>query len=91
MAILVEILGWLGAGLLGIRAIPQAYKCCKQGHAKGISRSFLWLWISGQVFMLAHFLLGAHSWSMIFYSIFVLCVVSIILWYKYYPRKNKDD
>jgi len=92
---LIEMLGWLGAGTLGVRAIPQTYKCWKQGHAKGISRSFLWLWILGQIFMLAHFvgmylLPGTHSLSMICYSVFILCLVSIITFYRYFPREDQE-
>jgi len=87
---LFEIFGWLGASLLGIRAIPQVLKCHKQGHSNGISRQFLWLWICGQIFMLSHFLLSpVVSISMVSYSVFVLCLVSVILYYKYFPRKQE--
>ena len=91
LPLLLEILGWLGAGILGVRAMPQAYKCWKQGHADGISKSFLWLWIFGQLFMLAHFSLGASSISMVVYSIYVLIVVSIIMWFKYFPTTPKTS
>jgi uncharacterized protein with PQ loop repeat len=50
----MEIIGYVGAGLLALCALPQAIASFKQGHSRGIDSLFLWTWFIGEVLLLAY-------------------------------------
>jgi len=76
------VIGWIGSALLAGCALPQAWKSFKDKHSKGISRSFIWTWTVGELFMFYYIVNDAFSWPLLFnYGInSVFCL--IILWYK---------
>jgi uncharacterized protein with PQ loop repeat len=55
---LPDILGWVGGALLVACAFPQARKVWKEGHARGMSGSFLWMWIAGSALTLAYLIMA---------------------------------
>ncbi len=60
MSLFYSICGWVGSIAFSICAAPQAYECWKKKHARGISSSFLALWVAGEVFTTI-FVCGALS------------------------------
>jgi len=82
---MIEYAGWLGSMCLAVCGIPQAVTCYKQGHSDGISPTFLWLWVAGEVFA-SCYILATHNWPLIINYAVNTVVVGIILKYKYFPR-----
>jgi uncharacterized protein with PQ loop repeat len=87
---LVNFFSWIGAFILFFRALPQAFKSWKDGHSDGLSPSMLWLWLIGSCFILPH-LLYQQDWatSIIYFS--NVFAVFIMIWFLYYPQKNKEE
>lgn len=84
----MELIGWIGSLLFGICGFPQAYQCYKDGHAKGISSSFIWLWTGGEIFTFIYVaMLPITSWPLIANYTINLISVIMILKYKYWERK----
>lgn len=83
---MMESIGWLGGLLLAICALPQTIKVYKEKHANGISYLNLWLWFSGEVCMLLYVLNSNFSWPLFTNYFFNLVFVSIILYFKYFPK-----
>ena len=50
----MEAIGWTASILLILCGLPQAYQCVKQGHAKGVSPTFIWMWTLGEIFGLVY-------------------------------------
>lgn len=49
----MNAVGYLGAILLALSAIPQVVTVVRQGHARGLSWGLLALWLTGEAAMLA--------------------------------------
>lgn len=49
---MIESIGWIGALLLGLCALPQVIMCVKTKTAQGVSWGFLLMWFLGEVFTL---------------------------------------
>lgn len=82
-----EILGWVGALMLAVCAVPQAWLSIKQGHARGVSNGLLALWLFGEAFTLAYILkLPELNWPLICNYAANIVFVSVIIWYKFNPR-----
>ena len=86
---MIELIGYLAAGLTTISFLPQAIQVIKTKDTKSIS-----------LYMYAFFTLGVFSWSMygiltnnmplIFANIITTILASIILWYKINENKRKN-
>jgi uncharacterized protein with PQ loop repeat len=83
------ILGWIGSVMCALCGFPQACKCFKQGHAKGVSKLFILMWLMGEIcFIIATLTsFGFVGWLMLNYFCNIF-FISIILRYLIYPRKN---
>lgn len=81
----LEILGWLGSTALAICGLPQAYQSWKEKKTVGISSSFLYLWLLGEILTLIYVIPKWH-WPLLFNYVGNLIFISIILYYKYYPK-----
>ena len=85
-----EAVGWIGNISLALCAIPQAWKCHRNGHAKGLDKLFIWMWYIGEM--------GAcfyHNYTSdrvpqnINYTV-NLIAISIIVYYRYFERKQNE-
>lgn len=85
---MIELIGWLGAFCFSICAIPQAWLCYKQGHARGVSEFFLSLWFIGEVCMLIYSLTLPGAEPLIVNYLFNLACLLIIMKYKVLPKKD---
>lgn len=82
---MIETLGWIGAILLAVQGIPQAFACIKQGHSNGLNSAFLWAWFGGELFLIP-LILTTGSMALMLNYLVNLVVVGIILRYKYFPK-----
>jgi len=86
---LADIIGWIGSICFALCGTPQAWRCVQQGHTKGISPAFLWLWLIGELCYVAGVLLqfGFVAWMMTNYMLNIACVL-IMLRYLLFPRNS---
>jgi len=49
-----ELFGWIGSLLFSLCGLPQAVQCARDGHARGLSWSFLAMWFFGEVFTIIY-------------------------------------
>lgn len=78
-----EIIGWIGTISFALCGAPQALQCVRQGHTRGLSLSYLLLWLTGDVcyivsvwgqfgfviWMMANYLLNLLWLAIIFYYV----------------------
>jgi len=85
---MIDVFGWIGSNLFAFCGLPQCIKVIKDGNSKGISKTFTWMWISGEICMQIY-VFGRHGfdfpllWNYWANTIFVL----VILKYTYFPRR----
>lgn len=65
--------------------------CVKQGHARGLSTTFLSLWLIGELCYVAAVLMefGWVAWMLMNYILNIVCV-SVMFKYLIWPRKNRQ-
>lgn len=86
-----DILGTIGVLLLAVCALPQAIKSYKQKHSNGITAYLLWPWFLGELFTLIYLLdQNPIDWILVFNYVANFIFVAIIIYYKYFPKDNKD-
>ena len=85
-----ELIGFIGAALLAICALPQAAQSYKQGHSQGINDTFLWCWFCGEMLMLSYVLRYVDGYGPLFWNYLINTILlGIIVYYKYFPRSSK--
>jgi len=47
----MELIGWIGAGMLAMCALPQCIECIRTGSTKGLNPWFLFLWAGGELLL----------------------------------------
>ena len=82
--ILHEVIGWIGAFCFAICGLPQALECHRRGNSHGISPSFTFLWLTGELCTLAY-VLPEKQYPLIFNYIGNIFFVAVILKYKFFP------
>lgn len=83
----MEIVGWVGALLLAVCAAPQTLKCIQQGHGRGLSHIFLWVWFWGELLTLTY-MVPKLIWPAILNLSINLLFLCVILYYRYFPRNT---
>ena len=87
---IAELLGWCSSICFAICAFPQAWVCYKQGHGRGISRKFMWIWLGGELFAFPYTLISfGWQWPIMFNLTLNTIFLIVILYYIYFPR-DKD-
>ena len=84
-----EIVGWLGAVLLAVCGAPQAFKSFREGHSRGVSPSFLALWLGGELCFLYSTIakLGVVSW-LVFNYLGNIAFVLVIIYFAIFPKSD---
>jgi uncharacterized protein with PQ loop repeat len=92
MADLWEWVGWTGTAMLAACTFPQAWHTYKLGNAKGMSASFLWLWIAGSTFTLVY-LLVQHNDALPVIAARILNYIPlfVMVFFMYRPRTPNAD
>ncbi len=91
---MIEFIGWLGAILFSLCAVPQAIKTYRTKKADDLSWAFLMMWLWGEIFTLIYVLDNdVLQWPLIVNYIFNIVLVLYILWAKLYykPRLSWED
>jgi uncharacterized protein with PQ loop repeat len=86
----VDLLGWSGAGFLTICSLPQGLKVLKQGHSKGLSTLYMWLWFLGELLTFVYVCIGNFSWPLFANYATNLTLSVILLKYYYFPVVNYE-
>lgn len=83
----MDLLGWIGSIAFAFCGVPQAIQCKHQGHARGISLSFLLMWGLGEICYIISVWVqfGFVAWMMANYFCNIICI-SIMLYYYLFPR-----
>lgn len=84
---MAEVIGWLGAILLALCGAPQAMKSLREGHSRGVSPSFLALWLGGELCFLYSTVaeLGVVTWLVFNYAGNIVFLI-VIIYYAVFPR-----
>jgi len=82
----MNYLGYLGSLLLAFSGLPQAIKSYREGKTGDISHGLLWMWLSGEVLMFLYALPSLDVPLLLNFGLNTV-LVSIITWYRYFPRK----
>ena len=87
----MEFIGWVGSFLLTICGAPIAWQSFKDGHSIGVNMPFINLWLWGEVFTLFYVLAQPEILIPLVanYALNIV-MISIILYYRYYPRIVAD-
>ena len=86
---MVSLFGWTSSLLFAICAVPQAYICYKQGHGRGLSKTFLWIWLWAEIFYVPYiYLKFGWDWPIMSNIIANLICMIIIMRYIYWPKQN---
>ncbi len=89
-----EVIGWIGAALFAICALPQAVKTFKTKKADDLSWLFLLLWFFGEIFTFIYLIIDdlklntTHFPLYINYVFNTLIVVYLMYAKKHYKSKN---
>lgn len=86
----MEIIGWTMALCFATCGIPLAWNAVRKGNAEGVSRAFLWLWVSGLILgvFYATFL---KSWPLLGNYSANIVQAAIVLKYSYFPTKRNQN
>ena len=81
------LLGWIGSLLFALCGFPQAYKCYKQKHSQGVSKLFIFMWLTGEICYIISIWLafGFVLWMMANYFCNVFFIL-IIIYYMIFPK-----
>jgi uncharacterized protein with PQ loop repeat len=80
----IEVIGYSGALLLAVCALPQMIMSIRQGHARGISHLFLLSWYVGELLMLAFCVATIGIGGPLFWNYLAnTLMLSVIVRYKY--------
>lgn len=86
----IEIIGWIATVFFAISAAPQAFKAIKEGHSKGLSVITLILWYLGEWLMFWYAIVRYPTDYILLINYFAnIILLSIIVKYKFFPRKVK--
>ncbi len=82
--------GWIGCFCFSVCAIPQVYRCWKDGDADGLDLMFLTLWGVGSMdYIVATYLeFGFVVWLHLNYVLNGACLL-VIFRYKLFPRGHE--
>jgi MtN3 and saliva related transmembrane protein len=81
-----EVIGWVGATLLSLSALPQSWKSFKTKSSEGLSMTFLTMWLVGEVMCLIY-VLPKHDMPLVTNYILNLVFLGVILRYKTKEKK----
>lgn len=83
---MIEVFGWVSSIFLALCGVPQAWKCFKEKHARGISWGFILLWFAGEIVGLVY-TISIGAYPLIANYSFNTLVTFVILYYKIKEKK----
>lgn len=86
----MEVIGWLGAFLLGFCGLPQAIHSYRHKNAEGVSWLFLTSWIAGEILTLAY-VSPKLDWPLMANYAFNIALIACIIYYKWYGASRNNQ
>jgi len=84
----INIIGWIGSACFAICGAPQAWLSYTQGHSKGVDKTFLWLWLVGELCMIVYVPTKlAWDWPIMVNLVLNTFFILVIMKYAYYPKE----
>lgn len=83
---IMQLVGWIGNLMFAFSAVPQAYKCYRQGHAQGLSGGLLYMWLIGEISALSYGIYEQIPAPLIVNYVFNLLCLLIIMRYYLFER-----
>lgn len=84
---LTEILGWSGSILLAFCGLPQAVQSFRTGSSDGVNWGLILMWGVGEVLVLLY-VLPRMDWPLLFNYAANIVFISVIAYYKVWPRAS---
>ena len=85
---MIQSFGIIGALLMAICGVPQALMSWRRGTSCGISQTFVWTWLIGEIFLFLYVGLTTIDVILLVNYAVNIMLVSIIMFYLYFPRKG---
>lgn len=86
-----EIFGFIASICFIGCGIPQVFDCIKNGHGRGISALFIWVWLVGELSLLVYAALFLNfNIPLLANATFCTLICLVILKYIYFPKRSKD-
>ena len=88
---LIEYCGWIAAFMFAFCGLPQARACYIQGHAEGLDKLFIWMWLVGEI-LYQVYVIGKHGFDypLLINYWFNTVIVLFIMRYVYWPRGEQN-
>ncbi len=91
-----EFMGWIGAALFAICALPQAIKTFKTKKADDLSFIFLILWYLGEIFTFFYLIFddiknNTYHYPLYVNYIFNILIVTYLLYAKKIYKQSKES
>lgn len=85
----MDKIGYIGAGLLAVCALPQMIMSIIDGHSRGLSHLFILSWYFGELLMLYYVYqtVGAHG-PLFFNYLANALMLTVIVKYRYWERNG---
>ncbi len=74
-----ELIGWLGAFLFAICAVPQVIKTWKTKKADDLSWLFLFFWLAGEILMFAYIVIDDIALNISHYPLYMNYAFNIVM------------
>ena len=88
---MINIVGYVGGLLFAFCAAPQAYKCYKDGHSRGMTQATLWMWFFGEILTIWYVWESKGFDGPLMFNYFMnLVFVIFIMKYKYFERTESN-
>lgn len=88
----IETVGYIGAALLAVCALPQMIMAIRNGHLRGFSSLTLLSWYIGEILMLYFLVNTVGASGPLFWNYFAnIVMLTVMVKYKYWERKQEFD
>lgn len=74
-----ELIGWLGAFLFAICAVPQVIKTWKSKKADDLSWLFLFFWLAGEILMCVYIVIDDITLGITHYPLYMNYAFNIVM------------
>lgn len=84
---MIDLIGWVGAFLFSACGLPQAVKCAKDGHSRGLSWGFLGMWAGGEILTIVYVLATTKDIILLSNYFVNIAFLAVMLRYKLVERR----
>lgn len=79
---MTETIGYIASLLFAFCGLPQAIKCWKEGHARGVSSLMIGMWLGGEVLM-TYYVIMKHGMDLPLLLNYVINTVFVLIILRY--------